>query len=93
MSDIPTDPMSHNDPIKDIASLEADAISEGYAEGFRDGQAEVLPILLDLLAELREQPREVSWDTGRERSVLPAVVLDLVLDRAEALLREVGGDE
>jgi hypothetical protein len=85
MSDIPTDPMSLNDPIRDVA----DAISEGYAEGFRDGQAEVLPILRDLIAEL-------VGDDGDGHEATPGYSGECQVcnatDRAEARLKGLGDE-
>ena len=77
MSDIPTPAVSPNDPIRDIASLEADAISEGYAEGFADGRAEVLPILADLISDLRAYARYTYTEY---------TLIENALDRAETRL-------
>ena len=82
-SDILTPVVSHNDSIKNVASLEADAISEGYAEGLRDGRAEVLPILRDLITELRELAT-CDIDLGNQTD--PETIAFL-LDRAEARLK------
>lgn len=60
---------------RDIASLEADAISEGYAEGFADGRAEVLPILADLISDLRGD-----YLAGRDVGIVA------ITDRAHARL-------
>lgn len=76
MSDIPTDPMSHNDPIKDILTFGLADLGYPTADTVRRAQA-YYDILTDLIAELRElgfSPYSA-------------------LDRAEARLREVTGDE
>lgn len=72
--------------VKMLHELEADMLSEGYREGFMDGKAEVLPILTDLIAELRDRATGYPNETTRRN-------IRGMADRAEARLREVTGDE
>ena len=92
MSDIPTDPVSHNDPISDMPPRAIDLLMQGYGEGFDEGRAvgrtEVAVFHADLIAELRELAT-CDIDLGNQTD---PETLAFLLDRAEARLREVGDE-
>ena len=64
-------------------------LTDAYQQGRDDERAALLPILTDLIAELRELAT-CDIDLGNQTD---PETLAFLLDRAEARLREAGGDE
>jgi hypothetical protein len=68
--------------------------SDGYDQGREQGDNDARAILTDLIAELRQASGDDRWiHLPDGHYCTPVLPLAVAADRAEARLREVGGDE